>query len=121
MDTTKISTINSESESVVYSEVVASINDGEKQNETKDPFGLVYFIMILQGAGTLFPWNSFISAPDYFNTLYGPSALLYLATIYSISNLLGLILMIWFGSKLSLFCTYSSVCGCCYCCCCCCC
>lgn len=32
----------------------------------KDRFSLVYCIMFLQGAGLLFPWNSFISAPDYF-------------------------------------------------------
>ena len=93
----KNSTINQADEQVVYSEVVQS------ENTPKDPFGLVYFIMILQGAGTLFPWNAFISAPDYFNTMYGESTLLYLATIYSISNLMGLLLMVWFGSKLSLF------------------
>jgi hypothetical protein len=43
----------------------------------KDRFNLVYLIMALQGAGTLFPWNAFISAPDYFK--YGE--------IYFASNL----------------------------------
>lgn len=89
------STINDQ---VVYSETVPSNED----EDVKDSFNLVYFIMLLQGAGTLFPWNAFISAPDYFNTLYGESTLLYLATAYSISNLLGLLLMVLFGSKLSL-------------------
>ena len=38
----------------------------------KDHYLLVYIAMILVGMGVLFPWNSFVSALDYFIYLYGP-------------------------------------------------
>ena len=31
-------------------------------------FNLVYFIILLQGIGTLLPWNFFITAHEYFTT-----------------------------------------------------
>ena len=36
----------------------------------KDHFNLVYVCMVLVGAGFLFPWNSYITAVDYFFFLY---------------------------------------------------
>lgn len=34
--------------------------------EPKDRFNVVYFIMLIQGVGTLLPWNMFITAHAYF-------------------------------------------------------
>ncbi|KAG2394231.1 hypothetical protein C9374_003995 [Naegleria lovaniensis] len=66
-----------------------------------DKLNLLYWIFVLQGAGVLFPWNSFISAPDYFNRLYGDSAMMYFSVAYSVPNLLGLLAMIQFGNRIS--------------------
>ena len=38
----------------------------------KDRFFLAYFAMFLVGMGVLFPWNSFVSALDYFMFFYRP-------------------------------------------------
>lgn len=41
----------------------------DNSNESSAPvdkYNFVYWIMFLQGIGCLFPWNAFISAPDYF-------------------------------------------------------
>ena len=38
--------------------------------EPKDHLHLVYICMLMAGAGFLFPWNSYISAIDYFFFLY---------------------------------------------------
>ena len=38
----------------------------------KDRFFLAYIAMFLIGMGVLFPWNSFVSALDYFMSLYRP-------------------------------------------------
>jgi hypothetical protein len=38
----------------------------EEEEIPVDKFNIIYFVMMLQGAGVLFPWNSFIAAPDYF-------------------------------------------------------
>ncbi|EFC41053.1 equilibrative nucleoside transporter [Naegleria gruberi] len=73
-----------------------------KDEAPKDKFNLVYLIFLLQGTGVLFPWNAFISAPDYFSALYFPNTMLYFSVAYSVPNLLGLLFMIKFGSKLSL-------------------
>ncbi|XP_076888793.1 equilibrative nucleotide transporter 8-like [Bidens hawaiensis] len=42
----------------------------ENQIEPKDPYHLTYIIHFLLGAGYLVPWNSFITAVDYFQALY---------------------------------------------------
>lgn len=31
---------------------------------------MAYFIVLLMGVGSLFPWNAFITAGDYFTTVY---------------------------------------------------
>lgn len=38
--------------------------------EPVDKYNLVYWAMFLQGTGCLFPWNAFISAPDYFVSFF---------------------------------------------------
>lgn len=60
-----------------------------------------YWIFILLGVGVLLPWNTFISAPDYFNMLYGPNILFYFSMAYSYPNLIGLVAMVKYGAKLS--------------------
>lgn len=46
----------------------APVQDG--QTEPKDPYHIAYIIHFLLGAGYLVPWNSFITAVDYFQYLY---------------------------------------------------
>ncbi|KAL9647736.1 hypothetical protein ABK040_015224 [Willaertia magna] len=76
-----------------------------KKNLPKKPidkFHLVYFIFLLQGTGMLFPYNAFISAPDYFSRLYGKDILFYLTIADSIPNLLGLLLSLYLVPKISI-------------------
>jgi equilibrative nucleoside transporter 1/2/3 len=56
---------------------------------------------VLLGVGVLLPWNIFISAPDYFSMLYGPTVEFYFSIAYSYPNLLGLVLMLRIGHYLS--------------------
>ena len=77
-------------------------SDDVEEGPPKDKYHLVYLIFLLQGTGVLFPWNAFISAPDYFGKLYGDGIMLYFSVAYSVPNLLGLLIMIKFGSKLSM-------------------
>lgn len=65
-----------------------------------DTYNLVYLIFLLQGTGVLFPWNAFISSPDYFMRLYGNQTLFYFSLAYSYPNLIGLIFMVKFGKKI---------------------
>lgn len=41
-------------------------DDVNPQVEPADKFNVVYFIMLIQGVGTLLPWNMFITAHAYF-------------------------------------------------------
>jgi hypothetical protein len=67
-----------------------------------DRYNLVYFIFVLLGVGFLFPWNAFISAPDYWNALYaGKNVLTYFSVIYNWPNYAVLILLLFVGSRLS--------------------
>ncbi|KAI3766264.1 hypothetical protein L2E82_16317 [Cichorium intybus] len=43
---------------------------GDDPTEPKDPYYIAYIIHFLLGAGYLVPWNSFITAVDYFHHLY---------------------------------------------------
>ncbi|KAL0481470.1 equilibrative nucleoside transporter [Acrasis kona] len=61
--------------------------------------GLIYFIMLLNGAGVLFPWNAFLSAPDYF-ARYGDGFMSYVSVAYSIPNLLTLIILVLVGRRI---------------------
>eukprot|EP01080_Neovahlkampfia_damariscottae_P002137 gene2137-2003_t len=66
-----------------------------------DSFNFIYFIMLLQGVGVLFPWNSFIAAPDYFIAVYKDNQILsYFSVVYSYPNLFGLVVMIFIGYKI---------------------
>ena len=68
--------VNGEDDNLEYTtnDSMPIIKDEEMLNYQKDSneevpvdsFNFVYFVMLLQGVGVLFPWNSFIAAPDYF-------------------------------------------------------
>ncbi|KAM0033389.1 putative equilibrative nucleoside transporter [Helianthus debilis subsp. tardiflorus] len=42
----------------------------DDQTDPKDPYHITYMIHFVLGAGYLVPWNSFITAVDYFQDLY---------------------------------------------------
>ncbi|KAI3521233.1 hypothetical protein L1887_10694 [Cichorium endivia] len=48
----------------------AELPAGDDPTEPKDPYYIAYIIHFLLGAGYLVPWNSFITAVDYFHYLY---------------------------------------------------
>ncbi|KAL9656557.1 hypothetical protein ABK040_012140 [Willaertia magna] len=66
----------------------------------KDKWNLVYFIFLLQGTGVLFPWNAFISAPDYFGRLYGGDIMLYFSVANAIPNVIGLLALLKLAPKI---------------------
>lgn len=45
-------------------------------------YKIAYIIFVIQGLGSLLPWNAFISAADYFTDLYGSSFVFFLALVY---------------------------------------
>lgn len=63
---------------------------------------LVYWIFLLMGTGLLFPWNTIITAVDYFSVLY-PSHHVNFAfgLAYNIPSIPILLLLINYGSKFS--------------------
>nr|XP_043618515.1 equilibrative nucleotide transporter 8-like [Erigeron canadensis] len=77
---------------------------GPNQNEPpKDPYHITYMIHFLLGAGYLVPWNSFITAVDYFEDLY-PSK--HISKVFSVAYMVAamtvlLILTCW-SSKMKL-------------------
>ncbi|KAM0037048.1 putative equilibrative nucleoside transporter, MFS transporter superfamily [Helianthus debilis subsp. tardiflorus] len=83
-------------------ERLKSDQDQTKQNDT---YKLAYMIHFLLGAGNLLPWNTLISAIDYFGYLYPEK---HMAKVFSVaymsSSLLVLVMMIsWssFSTKVS--------------------
>eukprot|EP00762_Andalucia_godoyi_P003131 ANDGO_01105.mRNA.1 Equilibrative nucleotide transporter 1 len=62
---------------------------------------VAYWIFLLLGVGVLLPWNIVISAPDYFSLLYGPAIEFYFSIAFSYPNLLGLLLLVKFGHRMS--------------------
>eukprot|EP01062_Namystynia_karyoxenos_P031116 TRINITY_DN230_c0_g1_i2.p1 TRINITY_DN230_c0_g1~~TRINITY_DN230_c0_g1_i2.p1 ORF type:complete len:686 (+),score=121.66 TRINITY_DN230_c0_g1_i2:84-2060(+) len=80
----------------------------------RDIHHLVWVILWLLGAGVLFPWNAFISAPDYFTSYYEYVAesaelngsqqslwdniITWFTVAYSTANLLGQIMIVWRGT-----------------------
>lgn len=65
-----------------------------------DKYNLAYIIFLIQGTGTLFPWNAFVAAPDYFTSMYGPNIMFYISMANTLPNLLGSIVMIFVGAKI---------------------
>ncbi|KAL5725850.1 hypothetical protein ACHQM5_008945 [Ranunculus cassubicifolius] len=68
----------------------------------KDTYNFAYFIYFLLGASSLFPWNTFLTAVDYFTYLYPTSSIDRLFTlIYMLVVLLGVSLTAIFSSPKS--------------------
>ena len=49
---------------------ISLISNESPNNIPKDSFHFAYIIFFTLGAGFLLPWNSFITAVDYFDFLY---------------------------------------------------
>lgn len=69
------------------------------QNAPSDSFHFAYVVYFVLGIGALLPWNSFITAVDYFTYLY-PAALInrVFAVAYLASFLFLLTLVVGFGA-----------------------
>jgi len=61
-----------------------------------DKNNIIYIIVVLLGMGSLLPFSSFISAPDYFFKLYGSFVLNAIAISNSLTFLLVTALMVLF-------------------------
>eukprot|EP01060_Flectonema_neradi_P040117 TRINITY_DN903_c1_g2_i1.p1 TRINITY_DN903_c1_g2~~TRINITY_DN903_c1_g2_i1.p1 ORF type:complete len:434 (+),score=50.23 TRINITY_DN903_c1_g2_i1:43-1344(+) len=87
-------------------------------NMPRDAYHLVWIILWVLGAGVLFPWNAFISAPDYFTKfpqfidpgceLTGSEKRIwdniptYFTVSYSAMNVLGQAIVVSFGGKVTI-------------------
>ena len=61
-----------------------------------------YWICFILGAGILFPWNAYITAVDYFETLYpGKHIDRLFGVLYFLPNLSALPFILWFGHVVS--------------------
>lgn len=66
----------------------------------KDHYNLAYIIFFILGAGILLPWNSFISAVDYFDVLYPLTHTdRVFALAYMIPCLIVLLLLTFYGQQ----------------------
>eukprot|EP00474_Spongospora_subterranea_P011534 CRZ11992.1 hypothetical protein [Spongospora subterranea] len=69
----------------------------------KDRFNIVYISILLLGCGVLFPYNTLISLPDFFTTMYpGQDADFILPTVLSYPSIIVVAIMIRYGHKVSL-------------------
>ena len=58
-----------------------------------DNYNLVYLAMVLSGAGFLLPYNSFITAVDYFQTVFPGSTIVFdISLIYILTALIAVLL-----------------------------
>ncbi|XP_071712275.1 equilibrative nucleotide transporter 8-like [Rutidosis leptorrhynchoides] len=70
----------------------------ENQVEPNDPYHITYMIHFLLGAGYLVPWNSFITAVDYFQHLY-PSR--HVSKVFSVAYMMSATIMLFVLTYLS--------------------
>lgn len=76
--------------------------DPKKVNVPKDSFHLAYIVYFTLGLGFLLPWNTFITAVDYFAYLYPLTSVdRTFSVFYMISSLAVLFLIICFANMLS--------------------
>ncbi|CAN1120546.1 Equilibrative nucleotide transporter 8 [Linum perenne] len=69
------------------------------QSEPKDAYRVAYIIHFLLGAGNLLPWNAFITAIDYFGSLYPTKHIeKVFAVAYMSSSVLVLVMIMSHGS-----------------------
>eukprot|EP01006_Ploeotia_vitrea_P017716 TRINITY_DN48955_c0_g1_i1.p1 TRINITY_DN48955_c0_g1~~TRINITY_DN48955_c0_g1_i1.p1 ORF type:complete len:518 (+),score=293.41 TRINITY_DN48955_c0_g1_i1:115-1668(+) len=68
----------------------------------EDRWKMAYSSFVLVGAGLLFPWNSVISAVDYWKIHFPDApALFYFSISYQTLNMLGLVLVVRYGQRFS--------------------
>ncbi|CAL5209872.1 unnamed protein product [Lathyrus oleraceus] len=73
---------------------------GTKKKAPEDKWNLAYIIYLTLGIGYLFPWNSFITAVDYFSYLYPQASVdRIFAIVSTVVSLSGLFLIILNGHK----------------------
>ena len=59
----------------------------------RDSYNLVYLAMVLSGAGFLLPYNSFITAVDYFQTVFPGTTIVFdISLIYILTALIAVLL-----------------------------
>ncbi|GKB77262.1 equilibrative nucleotide transporter 8-like protein [Tanacetum coccineum] len=68
------------------------------QHDEKDPYNITYTIHFLLGAGYLVPWNSFITAVDYFQDIYPTK---HVTKVFSVAYMLAATLVLFIMTHLS--------------------
>jgi len=73
------------------------------QDTTHNHSFFIYSILTFMGAGLLTPWNVVINSFPFFLSLYNDQTFpFYISAFYSYSGVPVLILMVWFGNKISM-------------------
>lgn len=76
--------------------------EGSVSKEPEDAYNLAYLIMLLLGAGLLFPYNAMLAAVDYWDDVYPGKDLTYwVPLVMMITGLTTQVLMIKYGHILS--------------------
>jgi len=82
------------------------INDAEVQKYVDSSSTVstpTYFLLTFLGVGLLFPWNSIITAVDYFDLIYPNAHVNFnFAFLYTLPNFTGIMCTAYFGRKLPL-------------------
>ena len=69
----------------------------------EDPYLVSYFILLFLGAGALWPYNTLVSVPDYFDLLFpGTNFEFYVPLVINVPSLVVLTAMVKYGDRISL-------------------
>ncbi|XP_058769532.1 equilibrative nucleotide transporter 1-like [Vicia villosa] len=86
--------------SIIESTLLLPSSSSTKKKPPQDTWNLAYIIYFTLGIGYLFPWNSFITAVDYFSYLYPQASVdRIFAIVSTLISLSGLFLIILNGHK----------------------
>ncbi|XP_058769517.1 equilibrative nucleotide transporter 1-like isoform X2 [Vicia villosa] len=86
--------------SIIESTLLLPSSSSTKKKAPQDTWNLAYIIYFTLGIGYLFPWNSFITAVDYFSYLYPQASVdRIFAIVSTLISLSGLFLIILNGHK----------------------
>jgi len=85
---------------------VYEVDESRSHSEDRDPddrFMLVYLIMVLIGAGLLYPYNTLITASDYFDSKFGADRQTeyYITMVLTYPFILMFLVMLRYGAQLS--------------------
>eukprot|EP01102_Stenamoeba_stenopodia_P023111 TRINITY_DN9853_c0_g1_i1.p1 TRINITY_DN9853_c0_g1~~TRINITY_DN9853_c0_g1_i1.p1 ORF type:complete len:505 (+),score=92.51 TRINITY_DN9853_c0_g1_i1:27-1517(+) len=81
---------------------LVSSSSSTESSSVPEMDNVAYGIVMLLGAGFLFPWMCFITAVDYFQMVYPQRRMeFYIAIFYEMSGLVGHLLVVIFGSRFS--------------------